>query len=319
MAKKKGTSTSAKKKTEEVADNQLPQNIVEFGEHVQENKKIYISQNVYKEIHRFTKDKKTDESGGVLLGNVVEEFGKTYIVIKAFTEAKYCDATPTTLKFTHETWEYIHKEINKNYPDYKIVGWIHTHPDFGIFLSDYDMFIQENFFQDENQIAYVVDPIQKIEGFYFWKDGKVEPCKNFYVYDKTGVKITVSPGEEKSKEKKESTAVTEESSKLRKLIVLGMFGLILILLFFCFSLSSRITALQNQMEMLVDSANSSLSTIYGLTNDVATKVDDLENRVTQLEEPDDTQVVEETPFIDAAVDEVPNEITPESEGVEVNG
>lgn len=43
-----------------------------------------------KKIHSFTKDKTTNESGGVLVGNVVEEFGKVHIIIRGFIEAKYC-------------------------------------------------------------------------------------------------------------------------------------------------------------------------------------------------------------------------------------
>ena len=63
---------------------------------------------------------------------------------------------------------FINYLIEKKYENAQIVGWIHTHPDFGIFLSEYDTFIQENFFKEDYQIAYVVDPIQNIEGFYFW-------------------------------------------------------------------------------------------------------------------------------------------------------
>ena len=97
MAKKQ---TDKKNRNNKVADNvdlSLPQNIVLFGEQNPEDKKIYIAQDVYKEIHRFTKDKTKNESGGVILGNVIEEFGKTHIVIRAFIEAKYCEGTPTTL------------------------------------------------------------------------------------------------------------------------------------------------------------------------------------------------------------------------------
>ena len=175
-----------------VYDETLPQNIVEVGENVEEDKRIYISQSVYKKIHSFTKDKTTNESGGVLVGNVVEEFGKVHIIIRGFIEAKYCEGTPTTLKFTHESWEYIHRNIDEKYPKYKIVGWIHTHPNFGIFLSEYDKFIQNNYFNEENQIAYVIDPIQNIEGFYFWINGNIEKCKGFYVFDKVEKKICSS-------------------------------------------------------------------------------------------------------------------------------
>ncbi len=192
MAKNKKAKNKKAKKVEKytpILENTLPQNILLVGERVEENKNIYIFQKVYKEIHKFTKNKTTNESGGMLIGYTIEEFGKTNIIINGFVEAKYCEATPTTLKFTHETWEYVHGEIEKKFPDQKIVGWIHTHPDFGIFLSEYDKFIQENFFREDYQIAYVVDPIQKIEGFYFWINEKLEKCKGFYKFDEMGVQI----------------------------------------------------------------------------------------------------------------------------------
>lgn len=195
MAKK--VKKSKKTPAQILPDNMLPQNILAVGERVEENKNIYISQSVYKTIHKFTQNKTTNESGGMLIGTVIEEFGKTNIIISGFVEAKYCDATPTTLKFTHETWDYVHKEIDKKHAGKKIVGWIHTHPDFGIFLSEYDKFIHQNFFSEAYQIAYVVDPVQNIEGFYFWINGNIEKCKGFYIYDKTGTKITVDiPGDE---------------------------------------------------------------------------------------------------------------------------
>lgn len=201
MAKKKNTKKT-KNKVQAPKAVALPQNLVFLGEHVEEDKNIYILQSVYKKIHKFTKNKTVNESGGVLIGHTVEELGKTNIFIDGFIEGKYSEATATTLTFTHETWEHIHKEMKK-YPKDKIVGWIHTHPNFGIFLSEYDKFIHENFFSEDYQVAYVVDPIQKIEGFYFWINGKVERCKGFYVYDKAGAKIDI----EKEEQKESSTSV----------------------------------------------------------------------------------------------------------------
>ena len=53
-----------------------------------------------------------------------------------------------------------------------IVGWYHTHPDFGVFLSDRDRFIHEHFFAHPGQIAHVIDPIRKTEGVFVWREGK---------------------------------------------------------------------------------------------------------------------------------------------------
>ena len=194
---KKARKENKKSPKNALPENMLPQNMMSIGERVEEDKNIYISQAVYKEIHKFTKNKSANESGGMLVGSIIEEFGKTNIVICGFIEAKFCEATPTTLTFTHETWEYVHKEIEKKYKGKQIVGWIHTHPDFGIFLSEYDKFIHQNFFNEAHQVAYVIDPIQNIEGFYFWIHSNIEKCKGFYIYDNIGTQITVDTGKDK--------------------------------------------------------------------------------------------------------------------------
>ncbi|OQB15783.1 MAG: Mov34/MPN/PAD-1 family protein [Firmicutes bacterium ADurb.Bin193] len=128
--------------------------------------KIYIKQDVYLKIEKFSKEDTSRERGGILIGDYFENNKKKNIIISAFIEAKYTDASASTLTFTHETWDYIHSEQKKLYPDKKIIGWQHTHPSYGIFLSNYDLFIHENFFNLPWQIAYVIDPIADKRGFF---------------------------------------------------------------------------------------------------------------------------------------------------------
>lgn len=253
MAKKR-TTRAKKAPAPELPENMLPQNILPIGGHVEENKNIYISQAVYKQIHKFTRNKTTNESGGVLVGTTIEEFGKTNIVISGFVEAKFCEATPTTLKFTHETWEYIHQEMEKKHPGKKIVGWIHTHPDFGIFLSEYDRFIHQNFFKEDHQVAYVVDPIQNIEGFYFWIDGKIEKCRGFYIYDKTGTEITVDP-------EKDSDGGREGGKPfgIHGILTAILAVAVALLLFANLSASQKLKELEDQQATLASSANQALA------------------------------------------------------------
>ena len=209
----------------------LPQNILLIGEHAEANKEIYISQKTYKEIQQFTKNKTQIESGGILVGDVIEEFGKTNIIIHGFIEAKYSEGTPTTLKFTHETWKYVHTRIDKCFPSMKIVGWIHTHPSFGIFLSEYDKFIQGNFFNDKNQIAYVVDPIQKTEGFFYWKNEEIERCKGFFVFDEIDRIINIPQEEEESLNTQSNISSSHSSTKSWHVWVLYAFVAVLMLLY----------------------------------------------------------------------------------------
>lgn len=181
---------------------QLPTNFITVGEVEVDDVKIYIKQGVYNEIEKFSKKDTSRERGGILIGDYAEINSKKHVIISAFIEAKYTDASASTLTFTHESWNYIHGEQNKLYPDKRIVGWQHTHPNYGIFLSNYDIFIQKNFFNLPWQIAYVVDPIGDTRGFFQWKSDKVEKINGFYIFDDIGIKINANKIKAKSNNRK---------------------------------------------------------------------------------------------------------------------
>ena len=175
----------------EVGSVQLPLNFLSFGEIEPDDVKVYIKQDVYKALEKYASSDTSKELGTILIGDYCEQMGKTHVVISDYIEAKYTDASASTLTFTHETWDYVHKQHDLLYPNKKIIGWQHTHPNYGIFLSNYDLFIQDNFFNMPFQVAYVIDPIQNIRGFFQWKNGKTEKLKGYYVYDEVGKPIKI--------------------------------------------------------------------------------------------------------------------------------
>ncbi len=162
---------------------QLPPVSLTMGKIEDDDVKVYIKQSVYNELEEYALSDTSHELGTIILGDYVEKHGEMHVVISDFIYAKYAESTASTLTFTHETWNYIHKEHDEKYSDKKIIGWQHTHPGFGVFLSGYDMFIQENFFDLPFQVAYVIDPVQHERGFFQWKSGKVEKLNGFYIYD----------------------------------------------------------------------------------------------------------------------------------------
>lgn len=186
----------------EVGNVQLPLNFLSFGEIEPDDVKVYIKQDVYKALEKYASSDTSTELGTILIGDYCEQLGKTHVVISDYIEAKYTDASASTLTFTHETWDYVHKQHDLHYPNKKIIGWQHTHPNYGIFLSNYDLFIQDNFFNMPFQVAYVIDPIQNIRGFFQWKNGKTEKLKGYYVYDEVGKPIKI---EQKKVESSQST------------------------------------------------------------------------------------------------------------------
>ncbi|MBR4882421.1 MAG: hypothetical protein IKU18_00945, partial [Bacteroidales bacterium] len=101
----------------------LPLNYLHFGQLDQEDVRVYIRQNVYKELEGFAASDVTTELGSFLIGDFCENLGKTYVIISDWIEARYTDASASTLTFTHETWDYVYKEKDSKYPDKKIIGW----------------------------------------------------------------------------------------------------------------------------------------------------------------------------------------------------
>jgi proteasome lid subunit RPN8/RPN11/type II secretory pathway pseudopilin PulG len=101
------------------------------------------------------------EVGGFLIGRIDD--GVTHIT--AARPALAAQSGQTNLTFTHEAWDEILPILETDYPGQSIVGWYHSHPGFGVFLSEYDIFIQENFFGAPGQIALVVDPLAGTYGF----------------------------------------------------------------------------------------------------------------------------------------------------------
>jgi len=124
--------------------------------------RIVLSKTLQDEIEAHAYSDLDFELGGMLFGKIVAN--KTEIL--GFVPALKASKEQVSLTFTHEVWEEILQEGAERFPDYRIVGWYHTHPAFGIFLSDYDSFIQENFFSGKGQLALVIDPIAGSLGWF---------------------------------------------------------------------------------------------------------------------------------------------------------
>jgi len=109
------------------------------------------------------------ELGGVMLGGQFEdENGRPFVVITDSLRAKHYESTKGSFKFTHDTWSEITRERDEFPEELQIVGWYHTHPDWGVFLSGMDMFICDNFFNKRLDVALVIDPCRQDRGLFQW-------------------------------------------------------------------------------------------------------------------------------------------------------
>lgn len=132
---------------------------------------VVIQQAVLDTIQAHGKSNTKVEVCGVLVGKVWHDDAGPYLLIHASIAGNAASSHAANVTFTAETWTQIHAEMDKSFPNDRIVGWYHTHPGFDIFLSEMDLFIQRNFFDLPWQVAYVYDPLRGHDGMFVWRNG----------------------------------------------------------------------------------------------------------------------------------------------------
>ncbi|QDU96709.1 Mov34/MPN/PAD-1 family protein [Lignipirellula cremea] len=145
---------------------------------------IFLHESVLEEILDYSHGDLQREQGGFLVGDLYEDRQKQYVEVRHFCAATQARSHAASFTFTHETWSAAQRDIDRRFPGERIVGWHHTHPDLGVFLSGYDRFIHRNFFAQPWESALVVDPLRQEFGFFQWLDGEIVSCGFVCVYGK---------------------------------------------------------------------------------------------------------------------------------------
>jgi proteasome lid subunit RPN8/RPN11 len=208
-------------------------------ENVTRPKNIIISDSVLMGIEKHAYSNLKAEVGGMLFGKIDDE-GNTVVIgsIPALTAA----AEQISLTFTHDVWADILSKGEAQFPGEAIVGWYHTHPSFGLFLSDYDQFIQRNFFGKTGQIALVIDPIAGEMGWF--SRSEIDKINMIYKENtKIGPK-SASPEE-----------ANGAKSPLNKILTHGAVAVVSAALAFGISFSTRGPDLEENQRNLVESYN----------------------------------------------------------------
>jgi proteasome lid subunit RPN8/RPN11 len=140
--------------------------------------RVVIARSVLEEIHCHGKSFPNVEVCGLLVGKIYQDELGAFLYVQKMIRGEYASSQVAQVTFTPETWEHLYTTLDRDYPDLRILGWYHTHPRFGIFLSEADLFIHHNFFNTPEQIALVYDPHSGEQGVFIWKEGKtvVETC-----------------------------------------------------------------------------------------------------------------------------------------------
>lgn len=146
--------------------------------------RIFVDLDVMREMESHAASDTRVELGGVLLGGQYEDQdGQPFVVVSDSLRAEHYEATKGSFKFTHETWEQISRQREEFPSDLQMVGWYHTHPDWGVFLSGMDLFICDHFFNRPLDLALVIDPCRLDRGWFQWTNHEDQPRRTggFYL------------------------------------------------------------------------------------------------------------------------------------------
>ncbi len=178
---------------------------------------------------------------GVLVGDLYRDDDGPYLVITDIIAGRAAKQGDTSVTFTHSTWEQIHREMDAKYAGRRIVGWYHTHPGFGVFLSEVDLFAHKNFFNAAWQVALVVDPKGDQIGLFFWKDGAIVRARRFWVgdeprWDSERPAVSAAPGKvtrgraEATTPTHREEATEEDGRFLTNTLLLSVLGILILVL-----------------------------------------------------------------------------------------
>ena len=140
--------------------------------------RVCVTQSAYIRVCALAGKDMHNEVGGILVGRWRKdrETGDPFIVVEGALPARHTRHGSAFLTFTQDTIVALHAEQEARYPRKQIVGWFHTHPRMGVFLSEYDTWLHHHFFPEAWQVALVIEPHSAAGGFFVrTADGALDP------------------------------------------------------------------------------------------------------------------------------------------------
>ena len=134
----------------------------------------HVPAEIIEQTTAFTLPRGRLEMGGLLIGHI-DSKGNNTVVCGFFprqdeASSGYCEFHGSFTAIASAACDYANEKAGGDHtPDLRVIGWIHTHPDIGIFLSGIDintfrMLRQVSF--EQRCVAVVVDPIRKEHGVF---------------------------------------------------------------------------------------------------------------------------------------------------------
>ncbi|NLK20866.1 MAG: LysM peptidoglycan-binding domain-containing protein [Epulopiscium sp.] len=142
---------------------------------------IYLEDYVYTYLYQYAKTNRGEEKGAALVGYYTEELGKKAAIISGAIQFEdlFCEGE---VLVTEPQIKEMQKKINRYFPDCELMGWMHTQPGYGIFLTTQDIRIHQDYFRESYQSFMIIDPIENAEAFFIWDEEEIKSAEGYYMY-----------------------------------------------------------------------------------------------------------------------------------------
>lgn len=110
------------------------------------------------EAHSLQFSKNRLECMGLLLGNFFSFKGRKWVFAEEYITSGN-DSSAVSVRFSRASFSSLVEKYNSS--SRLVVGWAHSHPGYGCFLSATDVRTQQSFFSNPLNFALVADPSRK--------------------------------------------------------------------------------------------------------------------------------------------------------------
>ena len=147
---------------------------------------VFVSQRAFVRFCAHAGSDLENEVGGWLIGKwcADKRTDEQFIVIESVLPAPFVRHGGAYLTFTQDSQVALYAQKEERYPGKCLVGWYHTHPKMSIFLSEYDIWLHQNFFPEHYQVALVIEPYSSSGGFFIrGVNGRLDSRRYFGFYE----------------------------------------------------------------------------------------------------------------------------------------
>ncbi|HIW25708.1 MAG TPA: LysM peptidoglycan-binding domain-containing protein [Firmicutes bacterium] len=161
----------------------FPTNVRQMGA-ADDGLRIYMEDYVHTYLYQYARSGATGEKLAVLMGKQFVLDGKETVFISGVVQARFTEKLKGMETITGQSWKYISEEIEKYFAGLEVVGWMHSRPSFGAFVTSRDEAYHKKVFGGKNQVFFVVDPADRQDRFYVLNENKtaLRPVKGYFVY-----------------------------------------------------------------------------------------------------------------------------------------